>query len=153
MKITEARMEIDGGNEAVYVDVEADLPRLPDGPYLAIGVEDFAEAQEMIATIDRSRAHKKRTTKNTPAPGAEPAGPPKDGDGARAEVPRPADLPARCETPDCANEGVVPSEGGHFCDMHSGAGASVHREWHAAFRKAQAKKARGFRERIENGAT
>ena len=101
MKITEARMEIDGGNEAVYVDKDADMPQLPDWPYLAIGVVDFEEAKEIVETISRSRAQKKRKPAEqvpSPAPVTEKPTSPRgasQGDGSGQEVTPPKEAAAK----------------------------------------------------------
>src|SRR4051812_6997654 len=134
MKMTEARMELAGGNSAVYVDVEADVPRLPDWPVLAIHVDDFEEALEIVATLDRSRARKRAAKDPSPGPAAGAAPPATEAAGPGGDVVH-VPLPPRCLAPDCPNEAVAGAAGGgapELCHMHAGVSDSIANEWRRA---------------------
>lgn len=79
MKLTRAEMEIDG-RAALYGDMESIADEHAAAPFiggavLVLSVKDYAEAEELAATIERSRAHK-RALKSTPAVQPEAGSPP-----------------------------------------------------------------------------
>jgi len=160
MAVKRATLEIESTGQAAHYETEGTLGTESVGPVLVVEVEDFEEALELVETLNRSRAQKKRAPK-LPASAAGSTQPPaSNGDGARADGPKPGELPPKCETPECANEGTYETEEGRFCSTHYSVAPSIRREWHAAFVKAQqvtpapegAKKSRGIRKQIEGAA-
>lgn len=133
MKITEARIEMSDGREAVYVGEAADMPKLPEWPMIAISVKDFEEAQEIIATLDRSRARKRASEKD---------------EDPTAKEPGPGPLPPKCIAPECANAALLDTD---LCTLHSDVPESIAAEWRRKVTpKPEAKRrARGIREGVE----
>lgn len=133
MTITEARFKMSDGTEALFVAEAADMPALPPWPFLAISVKDLEEAQELLDTLERSRA-RKRSGKE-----AEP----------EASKPGPGPLPPKCIAPGCANEGTVGPDS-DLCDEHGMVPETTANEWrHARAKEQGRKRAKSIREGVE----
>ncbi len=67
MAVKRATLEIEStGQAAYYVDaLTADTYPANAGPVVVVEVDDFAEALELVDTLNRSRAQKKRERKPT----------------------------------------------------------------------------------------
>lgn len=180
--VTEARFELDG-RTALYRDRRSDDGLVLDGDEkastLILEVDDFEDAQAVIATLDRSRARKSATKKEPaknghgeePAPGedlcAETHGEwrcVKKRGHADAHVsglahgfewttpePKPRAVPAPCEATGCLSEGKPREDsGGNFCDgCSTSLGSTMRKQLHKSWSKAQAEKAQKIREDIE----
>jgi hypothetical protein len=138
MAVKNATLEIESTGQSAHfeTDVTAADGQQWNVPALIIEVEDFEEALEVVETLNRSGARKRAQKGSSPAPAVDPAPPAGETAARGREVPKPAKPPPRCETPECANEGMVAFEGGNFCPLHAAVDPSIAREWHAAFIKA-----------------
>jgi hypothetical protein len=122
--------ELEGASRVVMFERDG-VALMMDGsvPVLIVQVDDAEDADALVAAIekvDRPKKARKRATK-LPAPAAAATPPPaSDGDGARAVVPRPADLPPRCSTPECSIEALA---GEKFCPVHIAVPDSIKAEW------------------------
>lgn len=155
MKLTMAEMQLDDGNRLIYAgEPHADPPLMPDTPVLLIGVTDFEEAQEIVATLDRSRARKRAQPKDTqpPAPAAETVTP----SGKAAARGQEGLPPAKCIAPSCTFDADAPAD---TCRDHAGATEEEKAAWRKAREDAQKptppavgkRRAKAIREQLEGG--
>jgi len=130
-----AELEFDG-RQAVY---EADFVSIDfETPVLLIGVANFEEAQELLSTLERSAARKR---KDAPAAKPEPA----SGNG--EEPPKHRD-PPKCAAPDC----IFDADGGDLCRDHAGATAEQKAEWRKGPKTEGGRRARKLAEQLDGGA-